>query len=709
MDPIASASSAPLPRPGTVGRRTWQGDPADVLTAVAAIAVVAIAVAAILSPDPSARALGARGALAAAAASFAGGTWLVSNRRRAEPETRWLGGSAGAAAALLVGTWAVDRLGGRTSGMASLGPWVIVAALLGAAAIRSRRYVSNGAGPFLSDVGVTLTAVGVGIVAVLLGAATGPGSAVIVATGGTLAALLVAVSLVGAIWEPSGPRAAAVGAEAMVALAVVVRAHVAASGPTLTAWPDALAAVGLIALLVLHVLRLDPRSDVAAANLTTAPPAPRSLITPALAAAAILFVMTDPAATGTSERGAVVLVALVSAALASRSALAQAALLRSVRVLQSTVDDREDALARARRVSSVAAASEARHRLLIDAAADGVVELDAAGRITRANRAFCSMCRVAPSDVVGLSWAELARRVDRGGSMAALAEIGHAVLTTASGTVHLEASASPIPGSAPGTLLVIRDITARRVAERTARTLLKCLQDRDEDRSRLLRRSSAAIEAERNRIARDLHDGPIQGVSAAALSLEAVRLMLTSGDRARATETLETICKELSQEAMNLRQIMSDLRPPVLEQRGLVPAVRELAARVSRELGAPVGVHGGHDVDLPPDVETLAYRVVQEALSNVVKHARASSVEVHIESSTGSLRVEVVDDGLGFDPADARTFLEEGKVGLASMRERSELAGGTFTIRSVRRKGTTVMALLPFDVLAAVDLPGAQG
>ena len=198
-------------------------------------------------------------------------------------------------------------------------------------------------------------------------------------------------------------------------------------------------------------------------------------------------------------------------------------------------------------------------------------------------------------------------------------------------------------------------------------------------------------------------------MSAAALSLEAVRLMLTSGDGARATETLETICKELSQEAMNLRQIMSDLRPPVLEQRGLVPAVRELAARVSRELGAPVGVHGGHDVDLPPDVETLAYRVVQEALSNVVKHARASSVEVHIESSTGSLRVEVVDDGRGFDPADARTFLEEGKVGLASMRERSELAGGTFTIRSVRRKGTTVMALLPFDVLAAVDLPGAQG
>src|SRR5207248_6263429 len=141
-------------------------------------------------------------------------------------------------------------------------------------------------------------------------------------------------------------------------------------------------------------------------------------------------------------------------------------------------------------------------------------------------------------------WQDLAARVDGGQSLAMLPEMGRAVLERPSGTLHLEASASAIPGEGAGTLLVVRDATAGRVAEQTVRTLLKFLQDRDEDRSRLLKRSNAAIEAERNRIARDLHDGPIQGVSAAALSLEAVRLMLTSGDGARATETLEKICKE---------------------------------------------------------------------------------------------------------------------------------------------------------------------
>ena len=607
---------------------------------------------------------------------------------------------------LLLVAWALDRLGGRTDAAATAGPWLIVAALLGAATIRSRRLVARAALSFLSDVVLAATAVGVGIATRLGGATTGPGSAAGLAVA-TLAALLVAVSLVGAIWEPSGPRTVALAAEATVALAVVARSHAAGAGAVHGAWPDAIAAGGLISLLILRVLDVGQSSHDLASPAPAAPNLPRSLIVPTLAGAAVLFAATEPVQSTMRAPGAAGLVALVFGALAVRTALAQGALLRSVRGLRLAVGQREDELAHAHTVSNAAVASEARHRLLIDAAADGVVELDAAGLITRANLAFCAMCRVAPTDVIGLSWEELARRVDRGGSMAALAETGHAVLTLASGTIHLEASASAIPGSSPGTLLVIRDITARRVAERTVRTLLKFLQDRDEDRSRLLKRSNAAIEAERNRIARDLHDGPIQGVSAAALSLEAVRLMLMSGDGARAAETLETICKELSEEAMNLRQIMSDLRPPVLEQRGLVPAVRELAARVSRELGAPVEVHGGHDVDLPPDVETLAYRVVQEALSNVVKHARASSVEVRIESSTGSLRVEVIDDGRGFDPADARTFLEEGKVGLASMRERSELAGGTFAIRSVRGKGTTVMALLPFDVLAAIDLPGA--
>ena len=112
----------------------------------------------------------------------------------------------------------------------------------------------------------------------------------------------------------------------------------------------------------------------------------------------------------------------------------------------------------------------------------------------------------------------------------------------------------------PRRLLLVRDVTAGRVADQTIRSLFKFLQDRDEDRTRLLRRTNAAIEAERNRIARDLHDGPVQGVSAASLSLEAALLMIKAGDIDRGTEMLTKIRKELAEEADGLRA--ADVGPP---------------------------------------------------------------------------------------------------------------------------------------------------
>jgi signal transduction histidine kinase len=106
---------------------------------------------------------------------------------------------------------------------------------------------------------------------------------------------------------------------------------------------------------------------------------------------------------------------------------------------------------------------------------------------------------------------------------------------------------------------------------------------------------------------------------------------------------------------------------------------------------------------VPRDVETLAYRVVQEALSNVRHHAKASSVTVHVDTDTGQLRVEVEDDGVGFETNLTRDYLRAGRVGLASMRERVELASGTFNMRSTPGRGTAITALIPLDaeILAA--------
>jgi signal transduction histidine kinase len=100
---------------------------------------------------------------------------------------------------------------------------------------------------------------------------------------------------------------------------------------------------------------------------------------------------------------------------------------------------------------------------------------------------------------------------------------------------------------------------------------------------------------------------------------------------------------------------------------------------------------------VPRDVETLAYRIVQEALTNIGKHARATTVTVHLDIDGTQLRVEVEDDGQGFETARARDYLRSGRVGLASMRERVELASGTFNLRSSPGRGTVVTALIPLD------------
>jgi signal transduction histidine kinase len=177
--------------------------------------------------------------------------------------------------------------------------------------------------------------------------------------------------------------------------------------------------------------------------------------------------------------------------------------------------------------------------------------------------------------------------------------------------------------------------------------------------------------------------------------MEAARLMVASGQQARASDLLSTIREELVQETQNLRRLMSDLRPPLLEERGLVPAVRQLADRFAEGTGLAVHVLAPVERPAPRDQETIAFRIVQEALSNVRKHADASAVTIRIETVGEALRVEIADDGGGFDVSASREFLRAGKVGLASMRERTELGSGTFVVRSAPGQGSSVAATLP--------------
>ncbi len=381
------------------------------------------------------------------------------------------------------------------------------------------------------------------------------------------------------------------------------------------------------------------------------------------------------------------------------------------RETSSALEDKEVALQeadlaldRVREANETLRQSEEHLRLVFEAAVDGIVELDAADTILRANEAFCGMVGLDRASIEGQPWTALAAAVDGADAgFTSLPTTGSGMIQRTQGQpLYLESRTSAVPMEPPRRLLLVRDVTSGRVADQTIRSLFQFLQDRDEDRTRLLRRTNAAIESERNRIARDLHDGPVQGVSAASLSLEAALLMIKAGDVDRGMEVLTKIRKELAEEADSLRALMSGLRPPVLEERGLIPALRETLMRFGADHDVLTSFKGSIVKPIPRDLETLAYRVVQEALSNAGKHAKAGQITVNVEADLTQIRIEIEDNGTGFDSARAREFLHQGRVGLASMRERVELASGSFVVRSSVGRGTTILATLPVEAAPAL-------
>lgn len=428
----------------------------------------------------------------------------------------------------------------------------------------------------------------------------------------------------------------------------------------------------------------------------------------ACAALAVVAIFDEERGLVGAQSTAIIL--LLGLGIAARILSNQAASTIAHRETAEALEEKERALAetdqaleRVREANETLRQSEEHLRLVFETAEDGIVELDERGKVLRVNDAFAEMVALPRAAIEDQPWTAVASVVvGADDAFVGLRAGGQSQITRPGGQVlHLESRTSAVPTTPPRSLLLVRDVTAARVADQTIRSLFQFLQDRDEDRSRLMRRTNAAIEAERNRIARDLHDGPVQGVSAASLSLEAALLMIRAGDTDEGIEVLTRIREELAGEADALRRLMSGLRPPVLEERGLLPALRETLVRFGSDHDVDTEFSGRVDVPLPEDLETLAYRIVQEALSNAAKHAEATQVLVQVQANDAQLRVEVEDDGRGFDSTLARDFLREGRVGLASMRERVELASGSLVVRSSPGRGTSIVAVLPLDELSS--------
>lgn len=237
--------------------------------------------------------------------------------------------------------------------------------------------------------------------------------------------------------------------------------------------------------------------------------------------------------------------------------------------------------------------------------------------------------------------------------------------------------------------------TSLRASEEMSNTLLEKSRRMQEDMRLLSRRILSAQEEERKTISRELHDVIAQTLTGIHVRLAALAARDSANTRAL-HQKIRTTQRLLEQSVDKIHQFARNLRPAVLDDLGLVPALRSCLKRFAEETGVHIHLHAGTFVEkLDINTRTVLYRVAQEALVNVAQHAKASKVAISLRLRKGIVHMEVRDDGRGFQ-VDSDAFIKRSKrLGLLGMRERTEMVGGTFCIDSAPGHHTAVRVRIP--------------
>lgn len=202
-----------------------------------------------------------------------------------------------------------------------------------------------------------------------------------------------------------------------------------------------------------------------------------------------------------------------------------------------------------------------------------------------------------------------------------------------------------------------------------------------------------ALEEETRKIARALHDE--SGQLLAAVHIELQEALRCRGPAAR--KKIEKVEELLNEIEKQLRRFSHDLRPSVLDDYGLMPALQTFAGRFSKRAGLPIKIEGDLESRLPAKIETTLYRVAQEALNNVAKHAKATEVSIRLWRTPAALHFHISDNGIGFEPSPPGALNGQG-MGLRGIRERLTVLGGTLEIQSKLQQGTVLHVSVPMEV-----------
>ena len=343
--------------------------------------------------------------------------------------------------------------------------------------------------------------------------------------------------------------------------------------------------------------------------------------------------------------------------------------------------------------------SEERYREIFENAHDGIWLQDMQGRITMANRACAEITGYAPEELVGMrvkrllseeplnKARQIRKRLLAGETINEPYEQEIIKRDGTSALLWLTPSLITSQGWPTGFQFIARDITEQAHMQ--------------ENLNFYLQQVTRAQEHERQRIAQELHDETAQSLLLMAQRLDSLASTAKKRLNRDVAAELQEVRATTIEALMELRRLAQDLRPRILDDMGLVPALEWLADDLAEQDGIEARVEvDGTLPRLSEEGQLLLFRIAQEALRNIGKHSGASEATLSLRAYGDRLEMRVVDNGEGFTlPKAVGDLAATGKLGLLGMHERARLLGGTLDIRSERRKGTTVVVELPVSVM----------
>ncbi len=360
-------------------------------------------------------------------------------------------------------------------------------------------------------------------------------------------------------------------------------------------------------------------------------------------------------------------------------------------------------------------------RQIIASMSEALFLLDRTGRIMQVNPAALGLLGCEEADCLGHLFAEVCPAPDAPASAWKLLSLSRRGVVTRLEAELRSRHGTPIPvslsaavvrdrhGRIDGVLIVARDITERKRTEAELRRHHDHLAELVAERTRevqaahdriqqLAQQVITAQEEERRRVARELHDEAGQALIGIKLNLQVLARKIPP-ELPELREETDRLRRQVNEAAERLHALSRGLRPPTLDELGLEPALRRLAADFEQNTGLLVHFESaGLDARLPQPVETVCYRIVQEALTNVARHAQAGQAWIALAQLAQQLLLSIKDDGQGFDPAMLHTRRDG--LGLLGMQERATMLGGHLEIESALGQGTRLTITVPIQETA---------